>query len=355
MSKSTTIIKTSDDQTARKLRSLLASGVENVVINTILPNWRDTKLIVHLDDVKLKTIITRISGDDIFQGSSPGSGEYAYNYVKNILERSIKPYYTRIHPGDIVHTPPTYEQCVQKVAYELKNDQEFYRRQGGYLEIIDKWAFDQEKHKCSTAVESQDEPRFIGKPMTENEFLRKQASQCEGILSEGFVVSYLNQNVACPECGVTGKVGWCKSSTKTTNSFRDAVCMSCYEDGVFTLFEIKTRWDSAIDGKNTTYAGDYVALNALFSVGANVYMVVLARDTGIVRMGKVTFAFMKANEKFLYSVQERLGWGTPNTTVKCGMGINPLREKTKPLVDILSKDILERIANEALEIVCKDQ
>lgn len=344
----TIIVATSEEEGESRLLKALDDGYQDIDMKYI-SSWRSTTLIRHLTDDKLTAIIEKLCGDRIFQGKADHSVEYATQIIKNNLSRSLNSYYTDIRPGNILTEIPSHSDCVDRIYRELVQDRNFFRRQKQYLDIIDDWAISSGKRKCSVDVESKDTPRFMGKPMTEEEFLCKQAGQCEGILTEGFVVAHLNKHGCCPECGAIESIGWCESSEERTNSFRDAICMNCYHNGIVTLFEIKSRWEKAIVGKNTTYAGDYVALNALIGMQANVYIVIASRDTGIVRLGKVTFAFMKANERFLYSVQEKLGWGSPSTTVKCQFGLIAMEQVMEPLVGILTEKYCNQIGQDALQ------
>ena len=144
---------------------------------TYANNWRDTKLMTHLDDVKLKTIINKLCGEKIFKHTASHTGDFAFQIIKENLQRSLKPYYTTINTGKIIYNPLTYQDCVDKMVIELTNDREFYRRQNGYLDIIDNWAESQGKRKCTTDIESEDVPRFLGIPISEEDFLKKQIKQ----------------------------------------------------------------------------------------------------------------------------------------------------------------------------------
>lgn len=343
----TIIVATSEEEGESRLIKALDEGYQDIDMK-YLTSWKNTGLIRHLSDEKMTTIIDNLCGDKIFQGRADHATEYATNLIKNSLSRSLSSYYTDIRPGNILTENPTYNECVDRIYRDLVQDRKFFRRQKQYVDIIDDWALSSGKRKCSIDVVPKDTPRFISKPVSENDFLHKQANQCEGVLTEGFVVAHLNNHGCCPECGVSKSIGWCESSEKKTNSFRDAICMNCYDMGIITLFEIKSRWENAIAGKNTTYAGDYIALNALIGMNANIYMVIASRDTGIVRLGKVTFAFMKANDRFLYSVQEKLGWGSPNTTVKCQYGLVEMEHVMTPLINILTNEYCEKVGNDAL-------
>lgn len=319
-------------------------------------NWRNTKLMNHLDDIKLQTIITKLCGERIFKNTAEHTSAFAFNTFKESLQKSTNPYYTNINTGRIISKPLSYQDCVDKMVIELQSDQQFYRRHDGYLDIVDSWAESQGKRKCTTDIDQEDTPRFLGIPMSEEEFLNKQIKQCEGILSEGYIIAHLNTAGCCPECGVSGKIGWCDTIKHSSNSFRDGICMNCYENNIITLFEIKTRWEKSIAGKNTTYAGDYIALNVLFKIKANVYLVVSSRDTGVVRMGKITFAFMKVNERFLYAIQNKLNWGAPSTTVKCGDGLIEMKEKINPSMNqILTGDLCESIGKDALNRINENE
>jgi len=345
----TIILATSQEEAEKRITKAIDKNKYDIITKYIL-SWRDTELLYNSTDEKIRCIIEKICGEGIFQGTVENCVEFALQKIIRKLSLTTKPYYTDIRPGIIISESPTKKECVNRVYNELVKDRYYYQQRKGYVDITDEWAISSGKRKCSTNVKAKKTPRFVGRRITEEEYLIDNALSCEGDLAEGFVVAHLNNTACCPECGVSGSIGWCSSATDKTNTFRDAICMNCYGQDKITLFEIKTRWENAIRGKNTTYAGEYVALNALFAMKANVYIVIASRDSGIVRFGRITFAFMKANERFLYSIQEKLEWGGLSTTVKCGYGLIELEHKMNPpLEQILTNDFCKEIGTTALK------
>ena len=104
-----------------------------------------------------------------------------------------------------------------------------------------------------------------------------------------------------------------------------------------------------IRGKKGTHGGNFTALNTLMAIGANVYLVIASRDTGDVRIGKITSAQLRANKNWLYSLQEDFGWGSPSSYIVCDEGFQKLLVTTPILIDTLSDNYCENIFKEVLE------
>jgi hypothetical protein len=303
----------------------------------------------HLDTDNLFVIIDRICGQSIFKGKYPESTAHGYKLVVSRLNRSNSKQFTTINDGKIF-TEMSYDICVKKLVDEIKNEKLFFAFRG-QTDVTDMWAKNQSKRSWDKSVEPMDCPRYNGVEQTEDEFIKSYLENCNGLLSEGYVLKHFNEHYDCPECGVNGKVGWYNNG-QTSTSFRDGICLNCRENNITTLFEIKTRWEASIKDKSSTFAGDYVALHSLLNNGANVYLIVASRDTGTIRLGKITFAFMKATSRFLYGVQEKLNWGSPGSTIKCGDGLNIMDVQMDPPLEILlSDDICKKISDEVYSLV----
>jgi hypothetical protein len=125
--------------------------------------------------------------------------------------------------------------------------------------------------------------------------------------------------------------------------------MNCHNNGVITLFEIKTRWEKVVaTGGNGTYAGSFVALNTLMTLKSNIYLVIASRDTGDVRIGKITSAKMRGNPNWLYALQEGLEWGAPSSYVTCAGGFIHCPVKMPPLIETMSDKYVDEVALTAL-------
>ena len=165
------------------------------------------------------------------------------------------------------------------------------------------------------------------------------------------MIAFLNSCYNCPVCNVIGKIGWCDNMSLLTSgsvdAFRDGICLNCNEHGIITLFEIKTRWENAVE-QNGTYGGSFVALNTLLSINANVYLVVVSRDTGNLRVGKITSGRLRANRNWLFSLQENLGWGSPSSYIICANGFKILPVKMPRLLNTLSKKYCNGIFDQVL-------
>lgn len=123
--------------------------------------------------------------------------------------------------------------------------------------------------------------------------------------------------------------------------------MNCHANNVLTLFEIKTRWENSIDNRGT-FTGSFAALNTLMTLKANIYLVIASRDTGDVRIGKITHATIRGNKNWLYALQENLDWGSPSSYVVCEGGMFKTPVKIPPIIETPPDEELESIYNTVL-------
>jgi hypothetical protein len=304
--------------------------------------------------------LKNICGEDVY-GKNRGKEVDGRKSVTSFLERSSKmDVYKCVEGGDIISTPPTNEYMVNKLAELGKRAIKYYSSLPyEQTKVSDLWAKDANVqrgaplNKCiprQARVLNRSGKRFTAKNITVNETVIDMLKNSRGMLSEGFVVSFLNSRLKCPECKMVGKIGWCDGvSHRSVDAFRDAVCTNCLEKGVVTLFEIKTRWErAAVDSGNGTYTGSFVALNTLMTINANIYLVMVSRDTGDVRIGKITYAKMRENHNWLYALQEGFTWGGPSSYVSCEDGFMVCPVKMPPLVETLTDDMVNKISQEAL-------
>ena len=291
----------------------------------------------------LYSAIDNIAGDCVF-GKNRGKTESGYNSVFNYMEKSEnKEYFINVTPGKIIKTPPTHNELVLKLSEYVKRAKEYYKN-NPHTAVIDQWAGGDihdgsplnKKNQHHSRVLQRSGKRFKGKIETMTEQMTELIISSTGMLSEGYVISFLNSGLRCPECKAVGAIGWCDAiSHRSVDSFRDAICMSCREKGIITLFEIKTRWEEAIQkNKETgTYAGSFPAISALDNINANVYLVLVSRDTGDIRLGKITSSKLRGNKHWLYALQEGLEWGSPSSYVYCEKGLYLLPVKMPPLIN----------------------
>ncbi len=118
----------------------------------------------------------------------------------------------------------------------------------------------------------------------------------EGNMSELFIIYQLNElNIECPECKHTRCFATCNQA-----SFKDCVCNNC---GAF--FEIKTRFEYDVNRYTTLYGGSFTALNnRLEETNRNIYLLIVARDTGNIYISKIDKYRAKSNIFFSYFMQE---------------------------------------------------
>ena len=301
-----------------------------------------------------------IAGDLVF-GKNRGKTKLAYDSILNYMEKSESMSCFRVvSPGTIIIKPPTKEEMSLKLGNYVERAKEYYRNEP-YTVVTDQWAggniHDGEPLNKNIPYQARlieaGGKRFVGKIATPAEQIVELITTSNGMLCEGHVIAFLNTYFTCPECKTTGNIGWCDGiSHRSVDGFRDGVCMNCFQSGVATLFEIKTRWETAIlkNKDHGTYAGSFAAINALMMINANVYLVIASRDTGTVRVGKITSAKFRGNKNWLYALQEGFDWGAPSSYVSCGKGFFTIPQTMPPLINIdktIKAVIQEALASEA--------
>ena len=306
-----------------------------------------------------KNYLNVICGENVF-GKGKSKSEIAKINLIKYLDRSLKMgSLKKILPGDIIKNTPTHEFLVKRLLDLCSRALSYYKK-FPVTQVTDNWSSKIKNIEYAMPLNSSErnhkrllehgDKRFSGKELSIKENVLDMIKDVRGILAEGFVVSFLNSVLRCPECKVLGKIGWCKGlELDCSESFRDAICMNCYKKNKITLFEIKTRWENCIKNKNYTRSGSFIALNVLFLINANVYLVVASRDTGDVRIGKITKAKMRGNKNWLYSLQENLRWGGPSSVSFCENGLHKLQVKMeKPLLEIMTDNFCNEINKEVI-------
>jgi hypothetical protein len=305
--------------------------------------------------------INKITGDNVF-GIGKSKSKEGIESVMSFLEKSSNmEIFKHIEGGTVITSPPSkndlvvklYDYCKRAIGYysNLPYDQ---------IEVSDMWSRDagvfvgsplDTRIPRQKRVLSRGGKRFSSKIITIREAVIGIIKNSRGMLSESYVVSFLNSSLKCPECKSIGHIGWCDGmSQKSVDCFRDAVCMNCHNNGKITLFEIKTRWENIVsNGGNTTYAGSFAALNTLMTLNANIYLVIASRDTGDVRIGKITSAKMRGNHNWLYALQEGQHWGTPSSYVTCLGGLSKFSLKMIKLVDVMTDSFMNSIEIEVVK------
>ena len=296
-----------------------------------------------------------ISGDCVF-GKNSGKTKIAYDLLCKYMEKSENMQcFKEVTTGKIIHNPPSHQEMVTKLTEYIIRAKECYKNQP-FTIVTDIWAggnihegapLNKNIHYHSKKLERK-EKRFKGKIASTPELITELITSSKGMLSEGHVIAFLNSGYSCPECNTIGFIGWCDGiSHRSVDGFRDAICMNCYDKGIKTLFEIKTRWESAINKNKDpgTYAGSFAAINALLMIKANVYLIIASRDTGHIRIGKITSAKFRGNKNWLYSLQEGLTWGAPSSYVSCKQGLVLLPTEMPPLINIdnLIKNVIQEV------------
>lgn len=293
----------------------------------------------------LYSTIDNIAGDCVF-GKNRGKTESAYNSVFNYMENSKnKEIFFKITPGKIIKKPPTDEELFIKLSEYIVRAKKYYNTKDTHITVTDQWAFGDihegsplnRKNPCHIRLLERSGKRFKGKNTTLSEQITELITSSVGMLAEGYVIAFLNSGLKCPECKVVGAIGWCEAMLhRSVDSFRDAICMSCKNKNIITLFEIKTRWEDAIQKNKDKgiYAGSFPAINALEKLKANVYVVLVSRDTGDIRLGKITSAKLRGNKYWLYALQEGLDEGSPSSYIYCQKGLTLLPVKMEPLINV---------------------
>jgi hypothetical protein len=298
-----------------------------------------------------------ICGDSVF-GNKKGCVQRGIKSVFSFIERvNDMDVFKFIPRGEIITHIPTTREMVDKLQRLCTRALPYYKKYPQtsvtdnwtkYTNIRDGSPMNKSIQVHRRALESSGK-RFSGKNISTESQVIDLVKSSRGMLAEGHVIAFLNTGFKCPTCKVIGKIGWCDGmSYYSVDSFRDAVCMNCRDNGNITLFEIKTRWENAING-NGTYAGNFCAINTLMTLNANVYLVIASRDSGNIRVGKITSATMRGNKNWLYSLQENLGWGSPSSYVECAGGLQLLPVKMPILIKTIPDKYCDEIFTEVLE------
>lgn len=309
-----------------------------------------------------KRVGTRLS--ETMFGTSK-MNQFAVDRITNSLKNSINPYYTYIPSGEILKSSPTKEHCVKRMIDEIKDLKVRWELHKPHLNITDNWADYVHKKECVPFFKKKDDSfvqtftkplgkRFSAKEIDNvKDYILNYTKNSQGFLAEGYVISFINNNILCPECKAQRAIGLCsRTGIDMSSSFRDGICMCCLSKGVITLFEIKVRNDKSIKNMNGTNSGSFIDLNTLFAIKANIYLVIASRDTGNVRIGKVDSYMMEGNSFLLYSIQEetvpREDDMSPSSYVTCSKGLYIIPNKMElPLNVVLSEKICESILQEA--------
>jgi hypothetical protein len=354
--------KTSQNMAAlinQKIRSVTNLSVEEKKQPPVPVGWVDTPNF-RGNMFNMVGNLKHICGEGVF-GKGRGRELAAKKSLTSFLRRSTEmDLFKCVEGGEIITHPLLEDKMINKLIGLGTRAFEYYSKLPYEQMIVkDKWANDarvrigdplNKSIQLHARVLSRSGKRFSAETISVKDQVIYMLKSSRGMLSEGHVVAFLNSGLKCPECGIVGQIGWCDGvSHKSVDAFRDAVCMNCREKGVITLFEIKTRWDNAVikDG-NGTYAGSFVALNTLMTIGANVYLVIASRDTGDVHIGKITSAKMRTNHNWLYALQEGYTWGGPSSYVTCAKGLMHCPVKMPILVETMTDDYVERVVNAAI-------
>ena len=309
--------------------------------------------------------LDKITGDSVF-GIKRGKTKIAYNLLCDFMDKSEHMECFKIVPkGHIITTPPTQEEMILKLKEYISRAKEYYNN-NPFTTVIDLWAGGKihEGEPLDKTIEyhsrllERNEKRFKGTLASPSEQIKELITSSDGMLCEGHVIAYLNNTFSCLECKSKGNIGWCDGiSHRSVDGFRDATCMKCREKGIITLFEIKTRWESAIKKNKDpgTYTGSFAAINSLLMIKANVYIVIASRDTGNVRIGKITTIKLRGNKNWLYSLQEGNSWGAPSSYVSCQGGLLLLPDRMTPLitVDKMIKNVITVVHDMEIDLNSK--
>lgn len=343
-----------------KVKKLSTMVTEKKQIFSVQMIWNNTPNF-NGDTSGMVVNLKKICGENVY-GKKRGKDIIANELVIDYLERSTKmDIFKCVEGGDIISAPPSKEYFILKlVGLGLRALKYYSSLPYEKMVVKDNWYKDAQVNigepmnkyiSAQSRVLKRSGKRFSSEVITVKETVIDMIKSSSGMLAEGHVIAFLNSGLKCPQCDTLGNIGWCDGVSKySVDSFRDAVCMNCLGNGVVTLFEIKTRWERVVaSGGNSTYAGSFVALNTLMAINANVYLVLVSRDTGDVRIGKITSAKMRGNHNWLYALQEGFKWGGPASYVTCSEGLFHIPDKMRPLLKTLPKRLVKEITESALK------
>lgn len=254
---------------------------------------------------------------------------------------------------------PTKEENINRIFIKLSRYINFYEKNGKYIDVIDNLSMKENKRSLYVFKDKiLTEKRFIPKELTKMEYLEKQIRDQCGFLLETYIIAELNNNnFKCPVCENCSSLSLCDDRDCVIDSFRDAICIECYKMNKMTIFEIKTRNSYLIsknirDGLLTVYAGDYISLNILKKINNySLFIIIYARDTGEILLGKIVDYRIRANERYLYGLQEDINIGSLSSEVTC----NDLRYifSIKSSENYITNEESDLIAKEALNKLLK--
>ena len=307
--------------------------------------------------------LEHIAGEKVY-GKGRSRKTQALKSVTSFLQSSTTmDMFKSVEGGTIIKTPPTKDEFITKLKeFGIRAVEYFSSLPYDQTEVTDHWAIAAKVREGSPLdvsvplqkrILDRSGKRFSAKTLSVQESVVGMIKRSRGMLAEGNVIAFLNSGLRCPECKQVGYIGWCNGiSHRSVDSFRDAICMKCHNNGVVTLFEIKTRWENdVLKCGNSTYAGSFVALNTLMTLNANVYLVLASRDTGKVRIGKITSAKMRGNHNWLYALQEDFTWGSPSSFVTCANGFFKCPVEMPKIIETLTDKYMDEIINDVLMLL----
>jgi hypothetical protein len=269
------------------------------------------------------------------------------NYIYNSeLKALSNPLYLKVLAENIPYTKyPTYNDNLKKLVNKAYRFINIFNRNKDNYDIIDTWSklANNWSLYIFKDISNYNFPnkRFISIKLNLEEFLNKKLSDQYGYILENYIVYSLNKNeFKCPICKTKGSISLCIDCNESLDSFRDAVCGECYKNGIYTIYEIKTRnknmidkniviknneLNSFIESESTNlqkceiYSGDYLSINTFLKINYSVYILLYARDTGDIYIGKIINKKLRPNEKFLYSLQEGFECASISSNVICNI------------------------------------
>ncbi len=231
--------------------------------------------------------------------------KFTISYIDELLKQKLTE--NKITVGPVIFTKPTQADCERYVKQYI-NDQKDYWDRNGYFHVKDT-GYGNKK-------------RYVGRDLTKEEYINKKIEGVSGIICELFVISFLNNSTfVCPICRQGHRLHLCNTSGVP---FCDAICMGCNSKGIKTVYEIKTRNERTMTDRNDTPAGDWVSIEAYHRKNINVILIVVSRDTGTIRVGRITRWKIIGKPRFMYGLQEHTKLSSPASHVFCEDGFTKL-------------------------------
>lgn len=260
------------------------------------------------------------------------------NFIyKSELRALSNPLYLKVLAENIPYTEyPTYDDNLKKLVNKAHRFINIFNRNRDNYDIIDTWSKLANKRSLYIFKDISNynfpNKRFVSIKLNLEDFLNKKLSDQYGYILENYIVYSLNKSeFKCPICNSKMSISLCIECDDSLDSFRDAVCSECYKNGVYTIYEIKTRNKNMID-KNTyiinndlnlqkceIYSGDYLSINTFLKINYSVFILLYARDTGDIYIGKIINKKLRPNERFLYSLQEGFECSSISSNVICNI------------------------------------